>query len=262
MRSVPRDGVGGRSACSCVQRMRWAAGGAGCLRRLCGGGCGVPAAPVRVRWGCAVRGACGACAGWWGFAVRGACGACAGWWGFAVRGGFGGWVGAVPGGVRPRNGAESVGHRSGTPLTRQPLRADTPRHDPFSPYATAARQRRPAPARRTRLRAANARAAPARRTRLSRRVATPPRLPAVALAAGRRAAGATGVPPLERSREWGRVGAAAPRCAGPRSSRGHTRAGCQGDAGPPVLMPPAPVPGVCRGGAWGSGAGGSAGGGT
>ncbi|WP_399889224.1 ABC transporter ATP-binding protein [Streptomyces sp. BBFR51] len=35
-------------------------------------------------------------------------------------------------------------------------------------------------------------------------------------AAGSRAAGAMGVPPLERSREWGRVGAAAPRYAGPR----------------------------------------------
>ncbi len=232
MRSVPRDGVGGRSACSCVQRMRWAAGGAGCLRRLCGGGCGVPAAPVRVRWGFAVRGACGACAGSVG--VRGA--------------------GCLP--------TAAGGHPPTRPLLAvRDCGPPTP-PCPGPPYAAAGRQRRPAPARRTRLRAANARAAPARRTRLSRRVATPPRLPAVALAAGRRAAGATGVPPLERSREWGRVGAAAPRCAGPRSSRGHTRAGCQGDAGPPVLMPPAPVPGVCRGGAWGSGAGGSAGGGT
>ncbi|WP_409472301.1 condensation protein [Streptomyces sp. HC307] len=37
------------------------------------------------------------------------------------------------------------------------------------------------------------------------------------VAAGSRAAGAMGVPPLERSREWGRVGAAAPRDAGPRT---------------------------------------------
>ncbi|WP_371580548.1 condensation protein [Streptomyces sp. NBC_01314] len=36
---------------------------------------------------------------------------------------------------------------------------------------------------------------------------------AVGIAAGSRAAGATGVPPRERSREWGRVGAAAPRTA-------------------------------------------------
>ncbi|MDT6987032.1 ABC transporter ATP-binding protein [Streptomyces lusitanus] len=36
---------------------------------------------------------------------------------------------------------------------------------------------------------------------------------ASAAAAGSRAAGAMGVPPLERSREWGRVGAAAPRSA-------------------------------------------------
>jgi hypothetical protein len=44
------------------------------------------------------------------------------------------WVGAAPGGVRPRNGAESVTHRLPV-LTRQPLRADTPRHGTFSPYA-------------------------------------------------------------------------------------------------------------------------------
>ncbi|MFF7387525.1 condensation protein [Streptomyces scabiei] len=36
-------------------------------------------------------------------------------------------------------------------------------------------------------------------------------------AAGNRAAGAMGVPPLERSREWGRVGAAAPRAAEQRT---------------------------------------------
>ncbi|MCT7351089.1 ABC transporter ATP-binding protein/permease [Streptomyces sp. 15-116A] len=39
----------------------------------------------------------------------------------------------------------------------------------------------------------------------------------VAVAAGSRAAGAMGVPPLERSREWGRVGAAAPRSAEQRT---------------------------------------------
>ncbi|MER6155607.1 condensation protein [Streptomyces sp. NPDC001868] len=37
------------------------------------------------------------------------------------------------------------------------------------------------------------------------------------VAAGNRAAGAMGVPPLERSREWGRVGAAAPRTAEQRT---------------------------------------------
>ncbi|MFJ3552135.1 helix-turn-helix domain-containing protein [Streptomyces sp. NPDC090114] len=36
--------------------------------------------------------------------------------------------------------------------------------------------------------------------------------------AGSRAAGAMGVPPLERSREWGRAGAAAPRSAEPRNT--------------------------------------------
>ncbi|MEV6740991.1 ABC transporter ATP-binding protein [Streptomyces sp. NPDC051104] len=41
--------------------------------------------------------------------------------------------------------------------------------------------------------------------------------PEVDLVAGSRAAGAMGVPPLERSRGWGRVGAAAPRTAEPRS---------------------------------------------
>ncbi|MFD7279508.1 condensation protein [Streptomyces sp. NPDC059862] len=46
----------------------------------------------------------------------------------------------------------------------------------------------------------------------------PIRLEVVAnVAAGSRAAGAMGVPPLERSREWGRVGAAAPRDAGLRT---------------------------------------------
>ncbi|MGM9443188.1 ABC transporter ATP-binding protein [Streptomyces murinus] len=39
----------------------------------------------------------------------------------------------------------------------------------------------------------------------------------LALTAGNRAAGAMGVPPLERSREWGRVGAAAPRERGQAS---------------------------------------------
>ncbi|MER6155594.1 SLC13 family permease [Streptomyces sp. NPDC001868] len=39
----------------------------------------------------------------------------------------------------------------------------------------------------------------------------------VDVAAGNRAAGAMGVPPLERSREWGRVGAAAPRTAEQRT---------------------------------------------
>ncbi|UUU34171.1 condensation protein [Streptomyces sp. CA-210063] len=46
------------------------------------------------------------------------------------------------------------------------------------------------------------------------RAAGPATHPAAAdVAAGNRAAGAMGVPPLERSREWGRVGAAAPRTA-------------------------------------------------
>ncbi|MFJ5558312.1 ABC transporter ATP-binding protein [Streptomyces sp. NPDC093250] len=51
-------------------------------------------------------------------------------------------------------------------------------------------------------------------------------------AAGSRAAGAMGVPPLERSREWGRVGAAAPRNAErrvdpPGESRNPALAGCR-----------------------------------
>ncbi|CAM5540238.1 hypothetical protein SVIOM342S_09013 [Streptomyces violaceorubidus] len=173
----------------------------GVVRGLSTGACGACAGSVGVRGACGacagsvgVRGACGACAGWWGCGVPAApvrvrwgvpaaavrCGFGLGvpaapvrWGGLRRLCGFGGgarcavrcgWVGAAPGGVRPRNGAESVGHRSPPARTRQPLRADTPRHDPFSPYAAAARRRR---------------AAPARRTRLSRRVATPPRLRAV-----------------------------------------------------------------------------------
>ncbi|GGX09259.1 hypothetical protein GCM10010383_44180 [Streptomyces lomondensis] len=46
------------------------------------------------------------------------------------------WVGAAPGGVRPRNGAMGWVTDS-LALTRQPLRADTPRHVPFRDPAAA-----------------------------------------------------------------------------------------------------------------------------
>ncbi|GAB2763667.1 hypothetical protein GCM10027072_72920 [Streptomyces bullii] len=50
---------------------------------------------------------------------------------------------AVAGGSGPRRGVSVLGNGAmeclgePLPLTRQPLRADTPRHDPFPPWASA-----------------------------------------------------------------------------------------------------------------------------
>ncbi|GAA2696816.1 hypothetical protein GCM10010310_60390 [Streptomyces violaceolatus] len=96
-------------------------------------------------------------------------------------------------------------------MTRQPLRADTPRHAPFSPYA-ALPAHAPRPAH--------------RRTRLSPPTLRVPLLavrgsPAVA-AGSRHAAAAAG----SRAAGAARVGAAAPRYAGARDpTRAHPGAG-------------------------------------
>ncbi len=96
--------------------------------------------PAGAGWCGLVR---AACAGERGCAWRlrrvggapSACGGLRGRTGVRVAPSAGGWGGAAPGGVRPRSGG-SVG--SAVPPTgRRPLRADTPRHVPFPPRATA-----------------------------------------------------------------------------------------------------------------------------
>ncbi len=98
-------------------------GGWGCLRR-----------PARGGWGCAMPAA--ACAGAVGVRVA-----------RFVR-----WVGRGRAGGCPSSERRGIGWLRGCgALTRQPLRADTPRHAPSSPYAALPANAPGTPPRRTRL---------------------------------------------------------------------------------------------------------------
>ncbi len=124
----------GRGACGvlCGCRRRWCGVPAAACAGASGGGAGCLRRPARVRWGCGVPAA--ACAGSVG--VPGACGGLCGFGGGA-RGAVRGPVGRGRAGGCPSSERRGIGRPQKCPaLTRQPLRADTPRHVPFSPYAT------------------------------------------------------------------------------------------------------------------------------
>ncbi|CAL9525050.1 hypothetical protein SUDANB43_03898 [Streptomyces sp. enrichment culture] len=203
----------GPPGCGCLRRWRgclrrWR----GCLRRLCGFGGGA---------GClravGVRGACGACAGSVG--VRDACGAGAGSVGVRVAP-WVRWVGRGRAGGCPSSERRGIGGpQICTALTRQPLRADTPRPAPSSPYAAAGRPTPVPGPRRTRLPAAVAAPAAGRR-----RDAAP--------AAGSRAAGAARVGGGGTAQAVQALGEA-PRNAGPRHPpHARTHAGAPRNPGP------------------------------
>ncbi|RSN02244.1 hypothetical protein DMA10_00730 [Streptomyces sp. WAC 01420] len=116
------------------------------------------------------------------------------------------------GGVRPRTGAIAFVGGGG----RRGRASHCGRTPPSRPLPAVGACRAPRDSRPAAIRAAAGRPAcrdpcRSRAACLPRSAGTPPRSARSPRSAGSRAAGAMGVPPLERSREWGRVGATAPR---------------------------------------------------